>query len=123
MHVGEKQREIIGDGFVDPLIAVARPSDNVSPPLVSNFVKWHELAEMFLAAAGEAGTALYIRGQKRVGGNVKEPGPALPESSGNLGDAEITKGKRAAVGFVKADGSVDVFAELFESNDGVGGKG
>ena len=83
----------------------------------------HQLAEMFLSAAGKAGTALDVGRQKRVGGDIEEAGPALAESSGNLRDAEIVKRERAAVGFVKANRSVDVFPQLFESDGGVGGQG
>src|ERR1700736_2893115 len=78
---------------------------------------------MFVTAVGQAGAALHIRRQKRVSGNVEETGPALPESSGNLRDVEIAKRERAAVGFVKANGGVDVFPQLFKSDGGGGRQG
>ncbi len=44
LRIGKKKREIIGDGFVDPLIAVAGPANDIPPPLVSDLVKWNEFA-------------------------------------------------------------------------------
>jgi len=38
-RVREHQRQITGDGFVDPLIAITRPAHHVAPPLVCYFVK------------------------------------------------------------------------------------
>jgi len=38
LGVGEKEREILRDGFINPLVAVAGPANDVAPPLMGHFV-------------------------------------------------------------------------------------
>ena len=109
--VGEEQREIIGDGFINPLVVIIGPAHHIAPPLMSGFVKGNNFAEMLLAAAGKSGAALGIGGEKRKGGDIQQAWPALAKRSGDLGNAESVEGEGAAVGFVKMDGGVDLFCE------------
>ena len=118
--VGEEQREVIGDGFIDPLVVIIGPAHHVAPPLMSSFMKRNNFGEMLLAAAGEAGAALGIGREKRKSGNIEEAGPPLAKRSGNLGDAKSAEGERAAEGFVEMDGGVDLFSKKFESGGGIG---
>ncbi len=89
--VRKEKREIVGDGFVDPLIAIAGPSNDVAPPLVSGFVKGNDLREKFLSIGIEAGAPLGFGREERVGGDVKESGPALPKIGGICRDAEVAE--------------------------------
>src|SRR5215467_13951681 len=89
----KKQREIVGDGFVNPLIAIAGPANHVAPPLMRYFVIGNQLREMFLAGGAESRALLRLRRKKRKRGNVKKARPALSERSGNLRNAQIVKGK------------------------------
>src|SRR5260370_41921391 len=69
---GKKERQIVGDGFVDPLIAIGATANAVAPTLVSHLVKWNQLREMLLPAFGESG-ALLRRGRKEgKRGDVKK---------------------------------------------------
>ena len=70
LAIGKEQRQVIGNGFVDPLIAIRAPTDHVAPPLVSDFVKRNKLGEMFLPAFCEAGALLRRGRQKRKRGEV-----------------------------------------------------
>ena len=60
--VGEKQREIISDCFVNPLVAVAFPADHVAPPLMGDFMIGNQLGEVLLARGGESGALLSFQG-------------------------------------------------------------
>src|SRR4029077_6330598 len=114
LAVGKKERQVVGDGFVDPLIAIGAPANNVAPPLMSHFVKGHQLREMLLPACGEPG-ALLRRGRKEgKRGDVKKSGPALSEGSRDLGNAELLEGKRPAVIFVETNGRVDMAPQLLQ---------
>src|SRR5208282_987011 len=61
----EEQREVIGDGFVDPLIPVAGPSDYVAPPLMGDFMIRDNFGKRFLPRGRETSTALRFGGQER----------------------------------------------------------
>ena len=74
------------------------------------FVIRDQLSVMFLAGSTQAGALLGFRRQKGIRGDVEEAGPALPESSRNLRNAEIMKRKRAAERFVKTDRGIDFLA-------------
>ena len=65
--VGEEKREILGESLVDPLVAVAGPSNHVAPPLMSNFVEGYKLGVVFLPAGGEPGAFLSLSRQIRIG--------------------------------------------------------
>src|SRR4051794_26970477 len=102
--VGKEQSEIVGDGFIDPLIAVSAPANYVAPPLMGHFVKGDQLGEVFLTAFGKSGTLLGGGRQKRKGGDVEKAGPTLAKCSGNLRYAELLEGERAHIIFVEANG-------------------
>src|SRR5260370_29527595 len=121
--VGEKQREIVSDGFVNPLIAVACPADQVAPPLVGDFMIGNQLCEVLLTRGGESRALLSFRGQKGKSGKVEQARPTLAEGSGNLRDAEIVKRKRAGEVLVKTDRGIDLLAKLFQCIGGGGGGG
>ncbi len=72
--VGEEQRQIIRDGFVNPLVAIARPCDDVAPPLMRDFMVGNQLGEMFLGGGAQPGALLGFRTQKGIGGNVEQAG-------------------------------------------------
>src|SRR5208337_1074321 len=118
LRVGKEKREIIGDGFVDPLIAVAGPANDIPPPLMSHFVKRNNLREELLAGRVEAGTLLVFGRQERVSGDVKKARPALPEGAGNLRNAEMMKRKGTGILFAEMDGGIDFTGKLLQ---GVGG--
>ena len=48
LAVRKKKREVGRKCLVDPLIAIVRPSDNISPPLMSDFMKGNEVVKVFL---------------------------------------------------------------------------
>src|SRR5262252_756369 len=48
LAVRKEQSAIIGESFINPLVAITGPAYNVAPPLVCHFVKGNELAEVFL---------------------------------------------------------------------------
>ena len=50
LAVSEEQRQVIGQGLVNPLIAIDALSNDVSPPLVRHFVKGNKFGEMLLSA-------------------------------------------------------------------------
>ncbi len=95
--IGKKQREIVGDGFVDPLIAITGPANDIPPPLVRSFMKGNNLAKEFLAVRVEASAPLGFGRKEGVSGNVEESRPALPEGAGNLRDPEVTKREGAGI--------------------------
>ncbi len=78
LGVGEEQGEIICDGFVNPLVAVARPGDDVAPPLVRDFVIRDQLRKVLLAGSAQPGPLLGFRTQEGISGNIEQAGPALP---------------------------------------------
>src|SRR6266478_805050 len=110
LGVGEKQREILRDGFINPLVAVAGPANDVAPPLMSHFVVRNQFGEVFLPGRTESGALLRFGGQEGIRGNVKQAGPALRKSPRNLRDAQDTEGERAAERFVKANRGVNLFS-------------
>src|SRR6185437_14969452 len=114
LRVGEEQCEVVGDGLVDPLVAIGTPSDDVAPPLVSHFVNGDEVGEMLLGDVGKSDPMLSLGGQIGIGRKVQESWPALAERAGNLRDIQLLEREWSAEGFVKAYGSVDFAAELFE---------
>src|SRR5208337_725334 len=114
LRIGKKKREIIGDGLVDPLVAVAGPANDISPPLVSHFVKRNNLREEFLTGRVEAGTLLGCWRQERIGGDIEESRPALPEGAGNLRDAELAKWEGAGILFAEMDGGIDFTGKLLQ---------
>src|SRR5258707_5318128 len=114
LAIGKQQRQIIGDGLIDPLIAVVAPADDIAPPLVRHFVKRNELCEMLLPGVRQAGAALRGGRQERKGGKIQQAGPALPERAGDLRDAKFLEPKGSAERFVEANGRVDFAAELLE---------
>ena len=63
---------------------------------------------------GESGTMLSFGGQVGIGGEIKQPGPALAEGAGNLRDAQFLEREWAAERFVETNGLFDLAAELFE---------
>src|SRR5262249_46222197 len=115
LAVREEERKIIRDGFVDPLIAIAGPANDVAPPLMSDFVERNKFPEMLLAHFGEANALLSRGGKKRVCGKIKKPRPALAETAWNLRDTEFVEGKWSAKSFIEMDGRVDLSRELLES--------
>ena len=46
LGVGEKHGEILRDGFVDPLVTVTGPANDVAPPLMRDFVIGNDFGEM-----------------------------------------------------------------------------
>jgi len=123
LGVGEEEGEVAGNGFVNPLIAIAGPADDVAPPLMSDFVKRNNLGIEFLVGGVEAGAALDVGREKRKGGEVEKAGPALSESAGNLRNAEAAKGKGSGKLFVEMDRGIDGAGELFEGVGRAGGVG
>src|SRR5271170_53919 len=99
----KEKREVVGEGLVDPLIPVAGPADNVAPPLMGDFVIRDDVSKGFLAGGGESRAILRFGGQERKCRNVKQAGPPLAESAGNLRDAQRAIRKRPAEIFVKAN--------------------
>ena len=112
LRVGKKKSEIIGDGFVDPLIAIAGPADDIPPPLVSDFVKGNDSSEEFLGGGVEAGALLGFGREERVSGEVKKSRPALAEGAGDLRNAEMTKWKGAGILFAEMDRGIDFTGKL-----------
>ena len=108
------RRKIAGHGFIDPLIAIAGPADDVAPPLVRDFVKGNQIVEVFLTTGGKSGALLRFRGKKRIGGKVEQPRPALAKSSGDLRDAELANRKRPGESFVESNGGIDIVRQLFQ---------
>src|ERR1043166_5734092 len=101
LAIREQERKIIREAFVDPLVAVAGPTDDIAPPLMSDFVKGNEIVEMFLAAFGEAGALLSFGRKKGISGNIEQAGPALAERTRDLGDIKVVNGEWPRIGFVK----------------------
>src|SRR6266705_1268047 len=114
LSVGEEDGEIICDGFVNPLVAVAGPGHDVAPPLVRDLMIGNQLRKVLLAGGAQPGTLLGFGTQEGIGGNIEQAGPALPEGSGNLRDAKVVKWKRPAEYFIKTDRGIDLFAKLLE---------
>src|SRR5271157_2041955 len=123
LGIGKKKREIIGDGFVDPLIAVAGPAHDIPPPLVSDLVKRKNLREEFLVGRVEAGTLLVFWRQERVRGDVEKSRPPLPEGAWNLRDAEMTKRKGTGILFAEMDGGIDFTGKLLQGVRGTWSRG
>src|SRR5258708_20395173 len=96
LGVSEEQGEIICDGFINPLIPVARPCDDITPPLVRHFVIRNQLRKVLLAGGVQPGTLLGFGTQEGIGGNIEQAGPALPEGSGNLRNAKVVEWKGPA---------------------------
>ena len=114
LSVGEEQRKIVGDGFVDPLVAIGIPADDVAPPLMGDFVEGYEFGEVLLSGLGKPGALLGFRRKIGIGGQIKQSGPALAERAWDLRHAQFLKWKRSAEGFVKADGGINFAAEYFQ---------
>src|SRR5579884_162133 len=114
LAVRKEQGEIVGERLINPLIAIARPADYVSPPLVSDFVEGHQLAEVLLRAGGKPRAQLGLRGQEGIGRKIEQAGPALTERSRNLGNAQLRKRKRSAIAPVKLNGRIYLFPKLLE---------
>lgn len=57
----KQQSEIIGDSLVNPLIAVARPAHDVTPPLMRDLVIRNNVRESFLAGRVEPRAVLRLR--------------------------------------------------------------
>src|SRR5882762_2029915 len=77
-------------------------------------MKGNQFGEVLLHAFGKPGALLRGRGQKGIGGNVKQSWPALPKGSGNLRDAKLLKGKRPAEIFVETDRGIDIAGQLLQ---------
>src|SRR5260370_20579430 len=88
-----------------------------------DFMVGNQLGEMFLGGGAQPGALLGFRTQEGIGGNVEQAGPALPEGSGNLRDAEVMERKGTAECFVKTDRGIDLFAKLLERIGRGGGHG
>src|SRR5580765_6395876 len=112
--VREEQRKIVCDGLIDPLIPVARPTDDVAPPLVGDLMIGDDIRKRLLPCGGECGAVLRFGGQERKRGEIEQAGPGLAESAGNLRDTQSAEGERAAECFVKVDGRIDVPGKCFE---------
>src|SRR5437879_6230747 len=48
LAVGKQQRQVIRQTLINPLIAIAAPAHDVSPPLMSYLMERHQLGEMLL---------------------------------------------------------------------------
>src|SRR5467141_1277073 len=114
LGVGEKQGEIICDGFINPLVAVARPCDDVAPPLMCDLMVRNKFRKTLLGGGAQASTLLSFRTQKGIGGNIEQAGPTLPKGSGNLRNAEVVEWEGPAECLIKTDRGIDLFAELLE---------
>src|SRR5215469_13608872 len=112
--VRKEQCKIVGDGFVNPLVAIAGPAHHIAPPLMRHFVIGNQLGEMFLAAGSEAGALLGFRREEGKRGNVEQARPSLAEGSGNLRNAQIVKRKWPGEGLVEMDGRVNLLSELLQ---------
>jgi hypothetical protein len=121
--VSKEHREIIGDGFVDPLIAITGPANDIAPPLVSGFVKRDDLGKEFLGIGVEAGATLSFGREEGVGGDVEESWPTLPERAGNLRDGEMTKREGARILFEEMYGGINVVGQAFEGLGRAWGRG
>ena len=87
LAVRKKKREVGRKCLVDPLIAIVRPSDNISPPLMSDFMKGNEVVKVFLTRRRKPGTLLSFRRKERIGGKIEKSRPALTKRAGNLRNA------------------------------------
>src|SRR5207245_9690843 len=96
--------------LVNPLVVVARPCHDVSPPLMCHFVIRNQLGVVLLSGRAQSRALLGFGRQKGVRGNIEQTGPTLPKGSGYLRDAEVVEGKGAAECFVKTDRGIDLFA-------------
>src|SRR5262249_10843246 len=84
LAVRKEQGHVIGACFINPLVAITGPSHNISPPLMSNFVKGNEFAEVLLALAAESDFLLSGLGQKGISREIEQTWPALAEASRDL---------------------------------------
>src|SRR5439155_6643077 len=87
LAVRKKKREVGRKCLVDPLIAIVRPSDNISPPLMSDFMKGNEIVKVLLTTGRKSGTLLSFRRKKRISGNIEKSRPALAKRTRNLRNA------------------------------------
>src|SRR5262249_46635384 len=118
LAVCKKQGHVAGDSLVNPLVAVARPADNISPPLMSRFVKRDKFIEVFLPFTGQADPLLRALRQKGIGREIEQAGPALAKASGNLRDSELLERERACISFVETNGRVDFTGKALQTIGG-----
>src|SRR5579863_9913167 len=111
LRISKEQRKIVGDGLVDPLVAIGVPADDIAPPLMRDFVERYEFGEVLLSVFRESGPLLGLRGQIGIGGEIKQSGPALAEATRDLRHAQFLKRERTTERFVKADGVFNLAAE------------
>ena len=109
--IRKEQREVVGDGFVNPLVAITGPANHITPPLMRDLMIRKQLGKVFLAGRCQSGALLRFRREKGERRNVKEAGPTLTKGSGNLRDAEIAKGEWPGIGFVEANRGINLFPE------------
>src|SRR6516165_4648128 len=107
-RVGKKEGEVRGNGFGNPLVAVARPADDVSPPLMGDFMDGNKVGESSLARGVQAHALLRFVRKKGKRGEIQEARPSLAKGSGDLRHAQVAKRERAAELFVKMNGSIDL---------------
>ena len=118
LRVGKEKGEIAGDGFVDPLIAIAGPADHVAPPLMGNFVKGNDIRKKLLAGGRESGALLSFLGKEGECGEVEKSRPALTKRAGNLRDAEMMEREGSRISFIEIHGGIDFMGELFKGVSG-----
>jgi hypothetical protein len=116
LAVGEQYREIAGQSLINPLIAIAGPSDDVAPPLMGDFMKRNQIVKVFLTARGKAGELLSGCRKKRVGREIEQARPTLAKAAGNLGDTQLPGRKRTGIRLVKTNRRIDVSRKLLQGS-------
>src|ERR1700682_1001067 len=103
LAVREKQRQIVRDSLVNPLVSITGPADNVSPPLMRHFVEGTMFGEMLLPCLRKARALLCGCRQKGIRRNIEQAWPALAKGAGNLRHAQFLKREWPAEGFIETN--------------------
>jgi len=120
LAIGEKDGEVAGKSFVNPLVAIAVPAHDVAPPLMGDFMEGNQIVKVFLTTGRKAGTLLSGGREVRVRGKIEQAGPALAEGARYLRNAELTNGEWTGIRLVEVDRGVDVAGQLLQCVGGAG---
>ena len=100
MRLKQHQRAVICERLHHPLIAIAAPSNQIAPPLVSGFMCYNLLRHCQPVAINPR-PALLFRIQERETGKKYETGPSLAHRSGHLRNRQFTVGKRSKISLIE----------------------
>src|SRR5579863_2052548 len=120
--ISEKQRNVIGYSFRDPLVSIAVPGNLVPPPLVSQLMVGNNFGELFLAIRIEAQAALSFTGEERKFRQIKQSGPALACGTRDLRHLQSLIRKWPAKSAEILRGLGNFTSELVENGGWIGGR-